>query len=83
MRSTFINFIGNSLLNLGIRETFIGAVIIAIITNIAEKSAAIHFALENKLDVAIEIGLSSATQHRQRMIMGYNPLHQRVFISFL
>ena len=41
---------------------FIGVVVIAIITNIAEKSTAIHFALENKLDVSIEIGLSSAIQ---------------------
>jgi len=41
---------------------FIGVVVIAIITNIAEKSTAVHFALENKLDVSIEIGLSSAIQ---------------------
>jgi Ca2+:H+ antiporter len=43
-------------------ETFIGVVIIAIITNVAEKSTAINFALDNKLDVALEIGLSSAIQ---------------------
>jgi Ca2+:H+ antiporter len=47
---------------IGITQTFIGIVIIAIITNIAEKSTAVHFALENKLDVSIEIGLSSAIQ---------------------
>jgi Ca2+:H+ antiporter len=47
---------------IGITQTFIGVVIIAIITNIAEKSTAVHFALENKLDVSIEIGLSSAIQ---------------------
>ena len=41
---------------------FIGIVVIAIITNIAEKSTAVRFALENKLDVSIEIGLSSAIQ---------------------
>ena len=41
---------------------FIGVVVIAIITNIAEGSTAVHFALENKLDVSIEIGLSSAIQ---------------------
>jgi Ca2+:H+ antiporter len=46
----------------GITQIFIGIVIIAIITNIAEKSTAVHFALENKLDVSIEIGLSSAIQ---------------------
>jgi Ca2+:H+ antiporter len=49
-------------LTIGITQTFIGVVVIAIITNIAEKSSAIHFALENKLDISIEIGLSSAIQ---------------------
>jgi len=47
---------------IGITQTFIGIVLIAIITNIAEKSTAVHFALENKIDVAMEIGLSSAIQ---------------------
>ncbi|MFH1101898.1 MAG: calcium/proton exchanger [Methanobacteriota archaeon] len=47
---------------LGITQIFIGIVVIAIITNIAEISTSIHFALENKLDVSIEIGLSSAIQ---------------------
>ncbi|MFA6089166.1 MAG: calcium/proton exchanger [Candidatus Woesearchaeota archaeon] len=49
-------------ISLGITQMFIGAVIIAIVTNIAEKTTAIHFALENKLDIALEIGLSSAIQ---------------------
>ena len=49
-------------ISIGLTETFIGVVIIAIITNIAEKSAAIQFALENKLDLSLEIGLSSAIQ---------------------
>ena len=47
---------------MGITQIFIGVVLIAIVTNIAEKATAIHFALENKLDVSIEIGLSSAIQ---------------------
>jgi Ca2+:H+ antiporter len=47
---------------IGITRIFIGIVLIAIVTNIAEKATAIHFALENKLDVSIEIGLSSAIQ---------------------
>ena len=47
---------------IGITQTFIGIVVIAIITNIAEKATAVHFALEDKLDVSIEIGLSSAIQ---------------------
>lgn len=47
---------------IGITQMFIGLVVIALITNIAEISTAIHFATENKLDVSIEIGLSSAIQ---------------------
>ena len=48
--------------SLGFTQTFVGVVIVAIITNIAEHSNAIHFALEDKLDVSLEIGLSSAIQ---------------------
>jgi len=47
---------------IGITQMFVGIVVIAIITNIAEISTAVHFSLENKLDVSIEIGLSSAIQ---------------------
>jgi len=47
---------------MGITQMFVGLVVIALITNIAEISTAIHFATENKLDVSIEIGLSSAIQ---------------------
>lgn len=49
-------------LHVGITQTFIGVVIIAIVTNIAEKSMAINFALEDKLDISLEIGMSSAIQ---------------------
>ena len=47
---------------IGISQIFIGLVVIAIITNIAEISTAVHFSVKNKLDVSIEIGLSSAIQ---------------------
>jgi Ca2+:H+ antiporter len=47
---------------IGLSQTFIGLVVIAIITNIAEISTAVHFSVKNKLDVSIEIGLSSAIQ---------------------
>ena len=57
-----VGTIKQAALSLGITEMFIGAVLIAIITNVAEKSTAIHFALENKLDLSLEIGLSSAIQ---------------------
>jgi Ca2+:H+ antiporter len=49
-------------LSLGLTQTFIGVVVIAIITNIAEKANAIGFALEDKLDISLEIGLASAIQ---------------------
>lgn len=57
-----VSGIKESALNLGVTETFIGFVLIAIITNIAENSTAINFALENKIDLSLEIGLSSAIQ---------------------
>lgn len=43
-------------------EMFIGLVVIAIITNIAEKMNAITFARKNKISLSLEIGTSSATQ---------------------
>jgi Ca2+:H+ antiporter len=46
----------------GLSQMFIGLVVIAIITNIAEMSTAVQFSMKNKLDVSIEIGLSGAIQ---------------------
>lgn len=57
-----VQSINAAAVSLGITTTFIGIIIIAIITNIAENATAVHFALRNKLDVSIEIGLSSAIQ---------------------
>lgn len=47
---------------LGITQTFIGIVLISLVTNVAEHATAINFALQNKISVSIEIGLSSAIQ---------------------
>lgn len=47
---------------IGLSQLFIGLVVIAIITNIAEMSTAVQFSMKNKLDVSIEIGLSGAIQ---------------------
>lgn len=52
----------NAATSIGVTQTFLGVVVIAIISNIAEKTNAVHFALENKLDISLEIGLSSAIQ---------------------
>ncbi|MBN1861008.1 MAG: calcium/proton exchanger [Candidatus Thermoplasmatota archaeon] len=47
---------------IGLSQIFIGLIVIAIITNIAEISTAVQFSIKNKLDVSIEIGLSGAIQ---------------------
>lgn len=57
-----VRYVHDAAENIGLTQTFVGVIIIAIITNIAEKINAIHFARENKLDIALEIGLSSAIQ---------------------
>ena len=57
-----VNSVEHAAVTIGLTQTFIGVVIIAIITNIAEKSTAVHFALQDKLDISLEIGLSSAIQ---------------------
>ena len=57
-----VNTAEHAAVSMGLTQTFIGIFIIAIIANIAEKGAAIHFARDNKLDISIEIGLSSAIQ---------------------
>lgn len=57
-----VGSINEAAINIGLTQTFIGIVVIAIITNIAEKTNAISFARENKLDISLEIGMSSAIQ---------------------
>ncbi len=47
---------------IGLSQVFIGVVIIAIITNMAEKISAVSYALKDKIDLSIEIGTNSATQ---------------------
>ncbi len=47
---------------LNITQTFIGIVLVGIVTNIAENATAINFALQNKVNISIEIGLNSAIQ---------------------
>jgi Ca2+:H+ antiporter len=48
--------------SLGMSEAFIGLVIIAVLTNVAEKIAAITYALRNKIDLSLSIGMNSANQ---------------------
>ncbi|MBI2545846.1 calcium/proton exchanger [Candidatus Woesearchaeota archaeon] len=57
-----VESIAGASISLGISQTFIGFTFIAILTNIAEKSAAIQMALKNKIDISLEIGTNSAIQ---------------------
>jgi Ca2+:H+ antiporter len=47
---------------LGLGQLFIGVVIIAVVTNVAENTTAILYALRDNVNLAIEIGTSSAIQ---------------------
>jgi len=48
--------------SLGWTELFIGVVIVAIIGNAAEHTSAIVMAIKNKMDLAIQVSVGSATQ---------------------
>lgn len=47
---------------LNLSKVFVGLFVVAIVGNAAEHASAVLFALRNKMDVAIEIALSSSTQ---------------------
>ncbi len=48
--------------SLGLSQTFIGVILIAIIGNAAEHSTAVYFAMKNKIDLSINIALGSGSQ---------------------
>jgi Ca2+:H+ antiporter len=48
--------------NMGFSETFLGLVIVAILTNIPEHVSALSFARKNNMTLSLEIGMSSALQ---------------------
>ena len=48
--------------NLGFSETFLGLVVVAILTNIPEHVSALSFARKNNMTLSLEIGMSSALQ---------------------
>jgi Ca2+:H+ antiporter len=47
---------------LGVSKFFAGLIIIPLIGNVAENSAAVRFALQNKVDLTLEIAIGSSTQ---------------------
>jgi Ca2+:H+ antiporter len=48
--------------DMGISQTFLGLIIVAILTNIPEHVSAISFARKNNMTLSLEIGMSSALQ---------------------
>jgi len=63
--------------SLGWTELFIGVVLVAIIGNAAEHASAVVMAMKNKMDLALQVAIGSATQ----MAMFVAPMF--VFISLL
>jgi Ca2+:H+ antiporter len=57
-----VNTISTNIKSLGVSETFLGLVVIAILTNIPENLSAISFARKNNMTLSLEIGMSSALQ---------------------
>jgi Ca2+:H+ antiporter len=51
-----------ALMALGLSKFFAGLIIIPLIGNVAEHSAAVRFAIQDKLDIALEIAIGSSTQ---------------------
>jgi Ca2+:H+ antiporter len=58
----FVSALDPALKTLGLSTLFVGLILIPIIGNAAEHSAAVFFALKNKLDVTLEIAVGSSTQ---------------------
>jgi Ca2+:H+ antiporter len=50
------------IIQLGWTQLFVGVIFIAIVGNVAEHVSAIGFALKNKMDLALQISIGSATQ---------------------
>jgi Ca2+:H+ antiporter len=48
--------------DMGLTQTFLGLVVIAVLTNIPEHITAVNFARQNNMTLSLEIGMSSALQ---------------------
>jgi len=77
MSDMLVNSITPMAQTMGWSDLFIGVVIVAIIGNAAEHTSAITMAIKNKMDLALQIAIGSATQ----MAMFVAPIF--VFISLL
>jgi len=62
MSEVLVGSLGPVIDKLGWSELFVGVVVVALVGNAAEHSTAITMAIENKMDVAVEIAVGSTTQ---------------------
>jgi Ca2+:H+ antiporter len=60
--SLLVNIITEHLADTGLSQTFVGLVVIAILTNIPEHISALNFARKDNMTLSLEIGMSSALQ---------------------
>lgn len=60
--SLLVNTITAHVVDMGLNQTFLGLVIIAILTNIPEHISALSFARQDNMTLSLEIGMSSALQ---------------------
>jgi Ca2+:H+ antiporter len=60
--SLLVNTITAHIGDLGLNQTFLGLVVIAILTNIPEHVSALSFARKDNMTLSLEIGMSSALQ---------------------
>jgi Ca2+:H+ antiporter len=57
-----VSSLGPALRSIGLSKLFVGLIVVPIVGNAAEHSAAVVFALRNKLDITLEIAIGSSTQ---------------------
>lgn len=62
MSEVLVGSIEHVIAQLGWSELFVGIVVVALVGNAAEHSTAITMAMQNRMDVAIEIAVGSTTQ---------------------
>lgn len=62
MSEILVGSIGPLVQSLGWTELFIGVIFVAIIGNAAEHTSAVTMALKNKMDLALQVSIGSATQ---------------------
>jgi len=60
--SLLVNTITAHVSDMGLNQTFLGLVVIAILTNIPEHISALSFARQDNMTLSLEIGMSSALQ---------------------